>query len=91
LQELLASLFVTEITFAAVRAIIATAVQQSLLTEPISRLLEVLLYGTSGVPMAGGGPFDCTPLRVLVASCDVAAWSYADTVANKEMSVSKVR
>jgi hypothetical protein len=44
-QGLLAMLLLTDLRFATIMAIVTTSLQQSLITEPISRLLEMLLYG----------------------------------------------
>lgn len=36
----------TEVNLGVLKAMLAVSVQQSLVTEPVSRLLEVLLYST---------------------------------------------
>jgi hypothetical protein len=43
-QELLGALLSTELNLSVLRAMVAVSIQQSLVTEPVSRLLEVLLY-----------------------------------------------
>lgn len=45
-QELLGTMMSTQLNLGVLRAMLAVSVQQSIVTEPVSRLLEVLLYST---------------------------------------------
>lgn len=45
-QELLGTLLNTDLNLSVLRDMLAVSIKQSLVTEPVSRLLEVLLYST---------------------------------------------
>jgi transcriptional regulator CtsR len=78
------SLLTLHLTTSTILGIVSTAVQQSVITEPISRLLEMLLYGKRDLRLiltfaSSRNLFDCRP-----------STTYVWTVANKEISVKKV-
>lgn len=69
------SLLTLHLTTSTIMGIVSTAVQQSVITEPISRLLEMLLYGKRNLRLiltlaSSGNLFDCRPFT----TCMYGQW-----------------